>query len=373
MPDQEDESSRQDPRKPEAPAAAEASARMAMPEGASTSSKLPPLRLSGRIQSFEDEYRPAPIEPRSLPQPSYNLNAFHTTAPRAMSSGMSTSRGPSQYNQAPYSSQYFNAQPPRAHPSSSWSMSSPALSQTGPPSSSGASLPEPASSALSDPREITSRTEEDLQKSNSGSHGCRLNIRQQPEAARACGFGERDRRVIDPPPVLELDVLDPSARPSNPDVSQFPMYIVHAELWNEAGTSNVTSFLQNDKKMAQRLIGQTVASPDECYDHQNRKGFFFTFADLSCREMGRYRLCFRLLRITRTDMQPGAHEPVLAAAYSTPFTVYSAKEFPGMQTSTALTKALKDQGVNIPAKKGKQRVPATKNELRHQRLESAED
>ena len=142
------------------------------------------------------------------------------------------------------------------------------------------------------------------------------------------------------------------------------MYIVHVELWNESGNANVTNFMQNDKKLAQRLIGQTVASPDEVYDHRNCKGFFFTFADLSCREMGTYRLCFRLLRITQKDMQPGASEPVQATIYSTPFTVYSAKEFPGMQMSTALTKALKDQGVNIPAKKGKQRVSTARNDGR---------
>ncbi|KFY19523.1 hypothetical protein V491_04387, partial [Pseudogymnoascus sp. VKM F-3775] len=33
-----------------------------------------------------------------------------------------------------------------------------------------------------------------------------LHMRQQPLAARACGFGERDRRVVDPPPILELRI-----------------------------------------------------------------------------------------------------------------------------------------------------------------------
>lgn len=37
----------------------------------------------------------------------------------------------------------------------------------------------------------------------------RLNIRQQPVAARSCGFGERDRRVIDPPPIVELLIEGP--------------------------------------------------------------------------------------------------------------------------------------------------------------------
>ena len=35
-----------------------------------------------------------------------------------------------------------------------------------------------------------------------------LTMRQQPIAARACGFGERDRRVIDPPPIVQLSLRD---------------------------------------------------------------------------------------------------------------------------------------------------------------------
>lgn len=36
----------------------------------------------------------------------------------------------------------------------------------------------------------------------------RLHIRQQPIAARACAAGEKDRRPIDPPPILQLLVVD---------------------------------------------------------------------------------------------------------------------------------------------------------------------
>ncbi|KAL4739601.1 velvet factor-domain-containing protein [Aspergillus similis] len=37
---------------------------------------------------------------------------------------------------------------------------------------------------------------------------CRLFIRQQPLAARACGAGDRDRRPVDPPPIIQLLLTD---------------------------------------------------------------------------------------------------------------------------------------------------------------------
>lgn len=36
----------------------------------------------------------------------------------------------------------------------------------------------------------------------------RLHIRQQPVAGRACAAGEKDRRPIDPPPILQLLIVD---------------------------------------------------------------------------------------------------------------------------------------------------------------------
>jgi hypothetical protein len=35
-----------------------------------------------------------------------------------------------------------------------------------------------------------------------------LHIRQQPIATRACSAGEKDRRTIDPPPILQLQMSD---------------------------------------------------------------------------------------------------------------------------------------------------------------------
>ena len=65
------------------PTAASAHAGTAVLQNASVSPRLPPLRLSESTQSFDVQSRPAPIEPRSLPQPSYNLNAFRPATSRS--------------------------------------------------------------------------------------------------------------------------------------------------------------------------------------------------------------------------------------------------------------------------------------------------
>jgi len=43
--------------------------------------------------------------------------------------------------------------------------------------------------------------------------------------------------------------------------------------------------------------------------------------------------------------------PVLATAFSDVFTVWSAKKFPGVKESTALSKCFATQGVKIPIRK----------------------
>ena len=44
--------------------------------------------------------------------------------------------------------------------------------------------------------------------------------------------------------------------------------------------------------------------------------------------------------------------PILASCFSEPFQVWSAKKFPGVKRSTALSKAFADQGIKIPIRKG---------------------
>jgi len=201
-----------------------------------------------------------------------------------------------------------------------------------------------------------------------------LGIRQQPIAARACGFGERDRRVIDPPPIVQLSLKD--FDPQSPDdISElrWPFNIVHCALLSvssqssaQDATSDVTMVQDPNQsnRQSRRLMGTLVSSPFVGTDpetpessHQNaRLGCFFVFPDLSCRQNGLYRLRFTLMKVNMPNMSSpseGGQGSIAGSVDSEIFEVFSAKDFPGMRASTALTKELKRQGATVSVKKGK--------------------
>ncbi|KAL9087613.1 MAG: hypothetical protein Q9165_006537 [Trypethelium subeluteriae] len=181
-----------------------------------------------------------------------------------------------------------------------------------------------------------------------------LQIRQQPVAARACGYGERDRRVIDPPPILELRVTDSSSGRLDWEEMKYNLNVLHCTLWNEAGDAE-TPVVPDQRRPTRQLMGQVVSSPSVAKDENGTEGCFFCFPDLSCRQPGKYRLRFVLMRIDPLNLPVGGTNPLLAHIMSDVFTVYAAKDFPGMRPSSALTKALKAQGCNIQVKKGNEK------------------
>ncbi|KAI9799056.1 MAG: hypothetical protein M1833_004250 [Piccolia ochrophora] len=193
----------------------------------------------------------------------------------------------------------------------------------------------------------------------SGSTNLEVKVRQQPLAARACGFGERDRRVIDPPPIVQLVARDADPKGSKgpeADELRYPFNVVHCTLWNEAGTADETALASQDRRTTRRLMGTLVSSPFVGLDENDQEGCFFCFPDLSCRTHGKYRLRFVLMRVEVNDLRPGGFMPIITTAMSDVFTVFTAKDFPGMRASTALTKALKRQGCAISVKKGNEKA-----------------
>lgn len=179
-----------------------------------------------------------------------------------------------------------------------------------------------------------------------------LVLRQQPVNARSCGFGDRDRRVIDPPPIVQLKVH--ASTLSHDDLSRRlknPHNIVHCSIWSESGADEMSG-MPEDYTRQKRLMGNLVASPFVGVDENGEEGCFFCFPDISCRTPGKYRLKFSLITL---DCRPAAKSPVKVEVLSDVFQTFSAKEFPGMSESTALAKALKHQGCNIPTKKGNEK------------------
>lgn len=180
----------------------------------------------------------------------------------------------------------------------------------------------------------------------------RIEVRQQPYAARSCGFGERDRRVIDPPPIVQLIVDDPAiSAEKKSELLNFKSLVVHCSIWDETGTKDMST-MPEDYRQQRRLMGTVAASSFVGQDENGEEGCFFCFQDLSCRTPGTFRLRFAFVMLQPHAAQIGSKSHILSVVMSDPFTVYNAKDFPGMRASTTLTKRLKEQGCLISIKKG---------------------
>lgn len=67
-----------------------------------------------------------------------------------------------------------------------------------------------------------------------------LEVVQQPKRARMCGFGDKDRRPITPPPCVRLVILDIMTG-KEVDISDLdPLtFVLNVDLWDEAGSREV--------------------------------------------------------------------------------------------------------------------------------------
>lgn len=189
----------------------------------------------------------------------------------------------------------------------------------------------------------------------------RLKLRQQPKAARSCGFGERDRRVIDPPPIVELIIESPTL--TEDEIRRYrcyESYVMSCSIWDESGNRDA-SYMPEEYRHQRRLMGSLVGTPFVGKDEHGKEGCFFTFADLSCRTPGSFRLKFSVIMIDPTRAGIIRHFPILTEVQSDVFTVYNAKDFPGMVASTQLAHSLKAQGCILQLKKGNDKAKGPKD------------
>ncbi|KAL4779123.1 velvet factor-domain-containing protein [Aspergillus varians] len=194
-----------------------------------------------------------------------------------------------------------------------------------------------------------------------------LTVMQQPERARACGAGAKssaDRRPVDPPPVVEMRIFesDPRDDSHRTDIT-FP-YNANFFLF---------ATLETARPMAQGRLAPTPSCPvltgvpvaGVAYLDRPSQAGYFIFPDLSVRHEGVYRLSFHLFEQTKEakDATEGTQPmplPVLGKlgapqqfldfrleVVSVPFTVYSAKKFPGLTTSTSLSRVIAEQGCRV--------------------------
>lgn len=158
--------------------------------------------------------------------------------------------------------------------------------------------------------------------------------------------------MIDPPPILELKIVDPKTGAPEQDLNA--LLALHCTLLSEDGREDETEVpaAHPDLPSTRRLMGTLVASPYQAKDENGVAGTFFVFPDLSCRSPGRYRLHFKLIRVDPTQMMLGTVHASVSQIVTEKFDVFTAKDFPGMKASTPLLKSLRRQGLNVGVKKG---------------------
>jgi hypothetical protein len=264
-----------------------------------------------------------------------------------------------------------------------------------------------------------------------------LSVEQQPIRARMCGFGDKDRRPITPPPCIRLVVIDnQTGREVDFQDIDSTYFVLMVDLFDAAGvdpvnlvrhssaaptvsisSSTTTSYPPPPERTHQmvttstpydfRPYGSNPSSMGYCYPQQyqmygppqaamipatpigsnhtrnligmnavnacrlndlaGKPGFWFVLQDLSVRTEGTFRLKLSLFDIGAGDGTNGTVHlngpskgkgPCLATNYTDPFTVYSAKKFPGVIESTKLSKCFAQQGIKIPIRKdGGPKVP----------------
>ncbi|KAM4060561.1 velvet factor domain-containing protein [Hirsutella rhossiliensis] len=185
-----------------------------------------------------------------------------------------------------------------------------------------------------------------------------LTVLQQPERARACGSGMKansDRRPVDPPPVVELRIIEGPSVDEGKDITfdynaNFFLYASLEQARNVAHGRVQTPAASNPP-----ILTGVPASGMAYLDRPAEAGYFI-FPDLSVRHEGYFRLSFSLFETTKeekdfdlepadSDLPPGVDWRMEIKTH--PFNVYSAKKFPGLMESTQLSKTVADQGCRV--------------------------
>ncbi|KAF2454947.1 velvet factor-domain-containing protein [Lineolata rhizophorae] len=88
-----------------------------------------------------------------------------------------------------------------------------------------------------------------------------LKVEQQPVRARMCGFGDKDRRPITPPPCIRLiirdDVTGNEVDPSEVDITYF---VLTVDLWSQDGSHEVNLVRHSTAAQTVSISTSTVTS-----------------------------------------------------------------------------------------------------------------
>lgn len=205
----------------------------------------------------------------------------------------------------------------------------------------------------------------------------RMRVLQQPERARACGSGAKckhtfrswavvlllikciasaDRRPVDPPPIVELRIFEGPNGETDITFSYNANFFLFATLENARHLAQ--GRVPPPSQPAFPVLTGTPVAGMAYLDRPSPAGYFI-FPDLSVRHEGKYRLSFSLYEELKeqkdmdsetpanAEIQKSAHVSHRLEVKSIPFTVFSAKKFPGLTESTQLSRMVAEQGCRV--------------------------
>ncbi|KIW18284.1 hypothetical protein PV08_02572 [Exophiala spinifera] len=171
----------------------------------------------------------------------------------------------------------------------------------------------------------------------------------------------QDRRPVDPPPVIQLRVFNGKV-----DITSIydATFMLYASL--EVARPIAAGKMHTPPSIPV-LSGVAVASA--AYLEKPTPAAYFIFPDLSVRHEGWYRLKFSLFEGIKHQCDADVENPFIRTSQGSedggsapvrhecmanrlevqtvPFQVYSAKKFPGLSSSTALSKTVSEQGCRV--------------------------
>ncbi|PHH75196.1 hypothetical protein CDD80_2578 [Ophiocordyceps camponoti-rufipedis] len=179
-----------------------------------------------------------------------------------------------------------------------------------------------------------------------------LTLRQAPMHARVAIGKEKDRKPIDPPPIVQL--LD-RRHHGKSGLYDSPYLFMTSSLVPETYGEGEG---KDQELPSNYLVGSLVSSIHRLRDTDNVEGGFFVFGDLSVKREGRFRLRFTLFERDQHSSAPSFY--FVSELITNAFTVYSTKLFPGMADSTPLTRTFSNQGVKVRLRKDSSGMAARK-------------
>lgn len=103
-----------------------------------------------------------------------------------------------------------------------------------------------------------------------------LQVVQQPQRARMCGFGDKDRRPITPPPCVRLVIID-EATGQEVDLEDFPgdssFFVLQVDLWAESADREANVVRASSNSPAVSISSATTTSYPPPVEHPRHMAY----------------------------------------------------------------------------------------------------